>query len=322
MNEELVKRSRALLTAALPLTLLAVTLTGCSVGGAEVTEDAAGVACAAPGDASKSITVEGEFGAALELSSKTPVAATELQRSTLIAGTGDVFAEDQTATASYTIFNGKTGEVVNQQLETDIPNNAEQLTGAEWAYEAVRCGTVGQRAAIVVPVSEALGGADPAEAGIEGLAADDSFVIVFDFTEAEEQCDTLTPRDEKYPEVDLGDGSTEPVITIPECMEAPAELELEVLVEGDGPTVADGDSVMTNYVGVFWNGAERFDGNWTAEGIEFSTAEGALIEGFRQAMIGQKIGSTILVTMPSELGYNDGEVRTFVLQLVSEVSGS
>ena len=39
-------------------------------------------------------------------------------------------------------------------------------------------------------------------------------------------------------------------------------------------------------------------------------------------MIGQKIGSTILVTMPSELGYNDGEVRTFVLQLVSEVSGS
>ena len=66
-----------------------------------------------------------------------------------------------------------------------------------------------------------------------------------------------------------------------------------------------------------WNGAERFDGSWTDTGMAFSTAEGALIDGFRQAMIGQKIGSIILVTLPPELGYNDGMTRTFVLQLVS-----
>lgn len=36
-------------------------------------------------------------------------------------------------------------------------------------------------------------------------------------------------------------------------------------------------------------------------------------------MVGQKVGSVILVTMPPELGYNDGMTRTFVLELVDIV---
>lgn len=326
-EEDPVKRTRALLAAALPMTLLAATLAGCSAGGGggSIATDASGVACVSSGSASDAIKVDGEFGESLTLASDTPVSAGEVQRSVLIEGDGVVFAEGQSTTASYTIFNGKTGEVINSMADAELPNNVDSLTGASWAYEAVRCASVGERTAIVMSVDEALEGGDPAESGVEDLSSDDAFVFVFDFTGAAAVCDALTPREENYPEVDLGDGSSEPTITIPECMEPPTELEIEVLVEGDGAVVAADQSIMTNYVGVKWNGAERFDGSWDETGIEFSTAEGALIDGFTRAMIGQKIGSTILVTMPPEMAYGEagaghplsGHTLTFVLQLVS-----
>lgn len=324
LKKDPVKRSRALI-AALPLALAAALLTACSGpgGGASgPSADAAGVACTPGGDASNSIKVEGDFGAELKLTSSTPVTGKGLERTVLTAGTGDVFAVDASTQTTVTIFNGKTGAVVNHVPESAMPNTKDSYQGADWAYAAVRCGQEGQRVALVVPVSDALGGADPKQAGFTDLTADDSFVIVIDFLppfKENASCEKVEPRDQSYPKVDLGDGTTEPKITIPECMEAPTELETKVLVEGTGPVVTDGESVMTNYVGVYWSGAERFDGSWTPTGIKFSTAQGALIDGFRQAMIGQKIGSTILVTVPSELGYKDGKTRTFVLQLVSAV---
>lgn len=316
------KRSRLLL-AALPLTLAATLLTACSGAGGGATgpsADAAGVACTPGGDASRSIKVEGDFGADLTLTSSTPVKSQGIERTVLTEGTGDVFAVDANAQTTVTIFNGKTGELVNHVPESAMPNTEASYQGAEWAYAAVRCGQEGQRVALVVPVKDALGGTDPSQAGFKDLAADDSFVIVIDFLppfQEQASCQKVEPRDPAYPQVDLGDGTTEPKITIPECMEAPTTLETKVLVEGTGPVIGDNEQVMTNYVGVYWNGAERFDGNWTATGIQFSTQQGALIDGFRQAMIGQKIGSTILVTVPSDLGYKDGKTRTFVLQLVS-----
>lgn len=312
------KLSRLLLPTAIVGALL---LTGCTTGSTTtITKDATGESCAPAGAASKSIKVTGDVGGEIKLTSKTPIEiGDKTERTVLKEGKGEVFAEGQVATANYTIFNGKTGEVVNVAPDTKFPNDPAQFVDAEWAYDAVRCGAVGQRTAIVTSVGSALGDIDPAERGFTGMKKTDAFVFVFDFTDATEVCDDPKPRDEKYPEVDLGDGKSEPKITIPKCMEAPAELELKVLEEGNGPVVADNEKIMTNYVGVDWNGAERFDGNWSETGIEFSTAEGALVEGFRQAMIGQKVGSTILVTMPSEMGYNDGMTRTFVLQLVSKV---
>lgn len=301
---------------------MALLLTGCSTGasGGSISEDASGEACAVEGAASKSIEVDGKFGEAVTLTSKTPITVGDkIERTVITEGdSSKPFAEGQVTTATYTIFNGKTGEVVNSAPQAKIANDPEALVGADWALEAVRCGAVGQRTAIVTTVDDALGGADPAEGGFADLKKTDAFVFVFDFTAAEEvvePCEKLTPRDEKFPEVDLGDGKSEPKITIPECMEPPAEFELKVLEQGDGAVIKEGDVVMTNYLGVDWNGAVRFDGNWTAEGFRLDT--NGVIQGFKDAMVGQKLGTTVLVTMPSDLGYNDGMTRTFVMQLIS-----
>lgn len=264
---------------------------------------------------SKAIELKGEFGGELELTSETPVVAEELQRSVLIEGKGDPVEDGATVEGQLSIFNASNGEALSSET-AQLTKSEEQLQ--PWAYQMLNCSSVGDRVAVAAPVADILPEGAAAQAGLE---EDGSIIMVLDILEP---CENLTPRDEKFPEVDLGDGTSEPKITIPKCMEPPTELEVEVLVEGDGAVVAADQNIMTNYLGVKWNGAERFDGSWSETGVQFSTAEGALIDGFTQAMVGQKIGSTILVTIPPEMGYGgtpghqlEKDTLTFVLQLVS-----
>lgn len=321
----------------------ALLLAGCTASGP--TQDAAGADCLASGAASQSIQVEGDLGAMPAVTSETPVRTDTAERSVLTEGAGDVVADGDTMTFSYSMINGATGEVLELPDATgetvpafaedlEVPFDSAQFAGDPLLValgDLLRCATEGQRAVAVVPLADILQGQEPEAQGLTDMTAEDSLVIVADTVkiergsgeaagpEAATVCEALEPRDEKYPEVDLGDGNSEPVITIPECIEPPTELEIKVLEEGDGAVVEENQKVMTNYVGVDWNGGVRFDGNWSETGIEFSTESGALIPGFTEAMVGQKVGSTVLVTMPPELGYDDGMTRTFVLQLVEIV---
>ncbi len=315
-EEEPVKRTRALL-ALMPVALVATLLTACTSDGGSDFE------CAPEGAVSNTLAFDGDFASSeLTLTNDLPVEAEKLERTVLIEGDGEALKQGDIAQTQFTIFKGSDGTVLSSEAAELTLDEGELLP---WALQVIGCSKVGERVAAAAPVSEILG--EGAASGF-GLEETDNLVLVFDVTgigaaeaaAAVEECETLAPREAQYPEVELGDGATEPQITIPACMEPPTELEIEVLVEGDGAVVEENQQIMTNYVGVDWNGAVRFDGNWSETGIEFSTAPGALIEGFTQAMVGQKIGSTVLVTMPSELGYNDGMTRTFVLQLVSEVS--
>ncbi len=324
------KRSR-LLTVAAPLVLLATLLTGCSSGGGgsatgDVTVDASGNDCAASGSVSNAVKADGGLGDAVTLEAKTPLKTDSLQRTVLIDGDGTAIAAGADANVSFTVFNGKTGETINHIPTQVLKNDEQQLASDKWAYEAVRCGSLGQRVAMVVPAWEAIGG-DPAQAGITGMEKDDTFVFVIDFVKPFVEfgdCETVKPYDPAYPQVDLKDGKSEPVITIPECMAAPEGVQVKVLVEGDGPVVEANQKIMTNYLGAEWNGAKKFQANWTDTGIPFDTTPGALIDGFSQAMIGNKIGSTILVSVPAENGYGVGtgapladRTLVFVLQMVS-----
>lgn len=312
-EEDPVKRTRTrALVLALPLALTAaLAMTGCSLG-SDTDSGAADVDCLASGAVSESLVIEGEFGGDLTLGD-TPVSTNELQRSVLIEGDGDALADGDVVDATFNIFDGADGELLSSE-QAQVVNSPDMLM--PWALDVLACSSIGDRVAAVAPVSDIL---DEAVAQNFSLEPSASLVLVFDLIGIDKGCEETIARDPNFPEVDLGDGTTEPLITIPECMEAPTELEIEVLVEGDGPVVEANQQVMTNYVGVDWNGAVRFDGNWSETGIEFSTAPGALIEGFTQAMVGQKVGSVILVTMPPELGYNDGMTRTFVLELVDIV---
>lgn len=114
---------------------------------------------------------------------------------------------------------------------------------------------------------------------------------------------------EGLPEVALAENG-EPSITAVDG-EPPADLVVQPLIEGDGELVEEGQYVLVEYSGWLWDG-EQFDSSWSGS-TPFSTqiGVGAVIEGWDTAIVGQPVGSQLLLVIPPELGYGeDGSGET------------
>lgn len=291
------KRSRALLTTALPTVLVAaLALTGCAGGG---TDDQA-QNCTPAGEASKSVKLEGDFGAAVTLASDTPITVSEVERSVLIEGDGEELQEGDSAEAFYTVFNGKTGETLSPGSTISVKKDAESVP--EWALKAVECSAIGDRVVAVLPASEMLG------AGVGeqyNIADDDALIAVFDFTGLALSRAEGTPMEapEGFPTVELAEDGA-PTITIPEGKAAPTELEVATLIEGDGAVVGETDTVTLHYTGAVWSNGEVFDSSW-ANGSPLTLGANQFVPGFTKAIVGQKVGSQIIAVIPASEGYGE-----------------
>ncbi len=328
------KRSRALL-ALMPVAMVAGLLTACSGG---VTSSIDGVTCAPEGEISKTLEFKGDFGAEkLELKTKTPIKAKDLQASTPIKGDGEQVKEDDTIEAQLSLFNGKNGEAL-QSGKSSLQLSSQGLQ--PWALEVLSCASVGDRVAAVAPATDVLG--DAAEQ--MGVDAEDAIVMVFDVLSAEQakaEPGTLEPNEllkkaegeaqklpEGLPKVELAeDGS--PTITMPEGAAAPDKLTVETLIKGDGEEVQEGDRVYVHYRGVIWRTGEEFDSSWSrGEPIGFLTT--GVIGGFSKALVGQTVGSQVMSIVPAEdggygaaglqqQGHQPDDVMVFVLDILGTV---
>lgn len=328
------KRSRALL-ALMPVAMVAGLLTACSGG---VTSSIDGVTCAPEGEISKTLEFKGDFGAEkLELKTKTPIKAKDLQASTPIKGDGEQVKENDTIEAQLSLFNGKNGEAL-QSGKSSLQLSSQGLQ--PWALEVLSCASVGDRVAAVAPAADVLG--DTAEQ--MGVDAKDAIVMVFDVLSAEQakaEPGTLEPNEllkkaegkaqklpEGLPKVELAeDGS--PTITMPEGAAAPDKLTVETLIKGDGEEVQEGDRVYVHYRGVIWRTGEEFDSSWSrGEPIGFLTT--GVIGGFSKALVGQTVGSQVMSIVPAEdggygaatlqqQGHEPDDVMVFVLDILGTV---
>ena len=119
--------------------------------------------------------------------------------------------------------------------------------------------------------------------------------------------------------------TTKPEIDFPEG-DAPADLVVEDLKEGDGREAKAGDTVLAHYVGVAHSTGEEFDASWNRGApLDFPLGAGRVIAGWDQGIAGMKVGGRRKLTIPPHLGYGDrgagavikpGETLIFVVDLV------
>lgn len=109
------------------------------------------------------------------------------------------------------------------------------------------------------------------------------------------------------------EGHSEPVIEIPDT-DPPEELEVVPLIEGGGAEVEEGQQVIVQYTGVRWEadengGHESFDSTWSRGGDPFDTTigAGAVIQGWDEGMVGQTVGSRLLLVVPGDMAYGESE---------------
>lgn len=93
-----------------------------------------------------------------------------------------------------------------------------------------------------------------------------------------------------------------PTLTFPQS-DAPESLEIRVLVQGDGAQVAAGDDLHVNYLGQIWQG-QIFDNSYDRGApISFPIGIGMVIAGWDKTLVGQQIGSRVLISIPPAEGY-------------------
>lgn len=259
---------------------------------------------------------------------------TEGDQATLTGGEGERAGAGDVVDADYVVYSGKTGQLITSSYgdpESQTPA-AEPLrlsAGGDTALsQAVTCAATGSSIVLTTTI-EALFGPTAAAPQMDITPADTA-VVVLDVTgthpgRAE---GNARPGQQGMPAVTLAtDGR--PGVTFPGGP-APEEFTVMQSIEGSGEPVAEGDTMLIHYTGIIWETEEVFDSSWERGTPSVMTIDDAnLIPGFVDAVVGQPIGSQVVVSIPQELGYSDpatrpasigeGEHLLFVIDILDRV---
>jgi peptidylprolyl isomerase len=299
---------RTAVSLALAVGLLA-SLAACSApnGG---TDAAADCTPTASGSVSDAVKVSGNFGSKPKVTIAFPTAADVTQRTVVIKGTGDVAREKDVVNVDFTLYNGATGAELTSTAYGEGSTTSFPIDETQYLPGIVKtldCTPVGSRVVGVIPPDDSFGEAGSSQLGVE---PGQDIVFVVDVVSIAPPTEApLTEPDGKdqpptdgFPTVVVG-ADNSPAITIPDAA-PPTELKIALLKKGDHATVKDGDNVIVNYVGMNWNTKKVFDSSFArGETATFNTSQ--VIAGFTAALVGQKVGSRVIVIIPPDQGYGD-----------------
>jgi peptidylprolyl isomerase len=256
------------------------------------------------------VTVKGDGGAKPTVNLPTPFSVKETTKRLLTKGTGPVVAEGQRVTVDYLGLNGTDGKEFDStfaatagagaskastftlQKDQSLPGLIKGIVGA----------TVGSRLLLAIPPADAYGTKGVPSSGI---GPTDTIVVVLDVKAAKSVLSRATGKPVApkagLPTVTLA-ANGKPKIAMPPGNPA-AQLVIQPLINGAGPKVTKGQQITVNYTGVTWKG-KQFDSSWdTGKPANFVIGEGQVIAGWDEGLVGQPIGSQILLIVPPDKGY-------------------
>lgn len=277
-------------------------------------EDGDGCADFTSGDASDSVKVTGAFGKTQTATFEEPLSTDKLERTILDEGDGAKTAKGDEVNTLISAFKGSDGTALGTQPLPITVGDASQI-GAFAA--GVDCVPLKSRVVVVVPAKDLYGEEGNEQAGIEGS---DSIVIVTDVLGKKVPLKP-TAWTARTPAVTFDAGGN-PTLKLPAGQPSP-RLELKVLKPGTGDVVAKGDQVTLDYLGMSWNTKKIFDKSYGRGAATFGTEQ--VVPGFGAALVGQKVGTRLVVTIPPQYAYGEkgagsgneleGQTLVFVIEI-------
>lgn len=252
------------------------------------------------------VSVSGAVGAKPSLTVPTPFSVKETGTTVLTKGTGAKIAAGQRVTVDYSGYNGTDGKEFDSsfgaggQARSFILDPKQSLPGL---VKGIVGSTVGSRLLLAIPPADAYGTQGQAAAGI---GPTDTILIVVDVKAAKtvlaRAAGTPVAPKAGLPAVKLA-SSGKPSITVPSG-KPPAGLVIQPLITGTGPKVGKGQQITVHYTGVIWPGGKQFDSSWDGGSpATFGIGQGSVIAGWDEGLVGQNIGSQMLLVIPPDKGY-------------------
>jgi len=250
------------------------------------------------------ITVGGTNKAPTVTFKTKPLSVKTTTTKVVTAGKGAKLSKSNSIVFNYALFNGKDGKQIESSFgkqtagmdlssTTLLPGLSKGLTGQ----------LIGSRLLVAIPPADAFGAQGNAQAG---FGPTDTVIFFIDLVSASTPMKTATgavvPPKDGLPTVTV-DGAKPAQITVPKTA-APTELIIQPLIKGAGAVVNKGQNIKVNYTGVLWKDGKKFDASGD-RGTAFDTpiGVGRVITGWDKGLVGQTVGSRILLVVPPAEGY-------------------
>ena len=263
---------------------------------------------AAPAGASPetfdAVTVTGSAGEKPVVSVNAPFGVKNSAVDVISTGHGAKAPKGSTIMFDYVIVNGRTGEEIESSFGSAPLSMVLDPKQAEPALVKNLIGTpTGSRVLVAVAPKEGL--AKAASAKAPNIQKDDTLLFLFDIRESLTRAKgaAVAPVD-GLPTVTLAKNGA-PTIRMPKS-DPPTELVAQPLIKGDGPVVTAGETISVQYTGAVWRNGKVFDSSWTrGQSMNVPIATGQVIQGWDEGLVGQTVGSQVLLVVPPNKGYGD-----------------
>lgn len=255
----------------------------------------------------------------------TPLKLTGETKRVITEGKGKAADKTDMVAIKAQIINGKDGKVATSTWKEENPALGIDLTDDKMlpVFKSQLPGVKpGARLLIGAPTGDVYG---PEGNSNLGLKAEDPIIFVVDVVKV------VTPLKEAEgaavaPKAGLPTAQTAlgkpAVITMPKAT-APTALINQPLVTGKGDKVSAGQTVRVAYTGAIWNGGKVFD---SSPGFPTPIGVGAVVPGWDKSLVGQSVGSRVLLVVPPADGYGaegQGEIKgTDTMVFVVDILGA
>lgn len=252
-------------------------------------------------DSIDTIRATGAFGEDPTVVVPTPFAIDRTRSRVLIEGNGPAVEASGIVEVNYVGYNGRTGEYFDSSfrrgeaalfsLQSVVPGFATGLAGHK----------AGSRVLVVIPGSEgydAAGGSPGA-----GIEVGDTLVFVIDVIATSVTAASGSQAGGSLALPVTTDAAGRPTVTLTPGATPPSDLVVQRVITGTQRPVGELDYVLVHYRTWSWKSGQLLED-------KFDTPDaGAIAEtipAWRTGIVGQPIGSRVLLIAPPEHGYPEG----------------
>lgn len=93
-------------------------------------------------------------------------------------------------------------------------------------------------------------------------------------------------------------------VATPQTPASVSKLGVYPIIKGNGPVVKSGQTIVVQYIGELYPDKQLFGQSWTnTVPLSAQLGVGQVIPGWDQGLVGQRVGSRVILVIPSALGY-------------------
>ena len=285
----------------LPVALVTVLVALAGCGGSNSSSAASG-GSGTPLDA---VTISGDVGTAPDVTWNSKMTATDVQNTTVTKGEGDTVEKGDLVSAQIWVGNGYTektaystydqGGAQSVTVDSNLsPVLADAMTGA----------TVGSRIAVTTPADKLFGESGNAQLNIGNK---DPILVIIDII-SKPKPPLSGPKGKAQPSPAwapkiVEKGTKVSSLNFAGTPKPDGKLRSAVLIQGTGATVKKGQTITVNYLGQVYKGKKPFDESYTKTPASFGIGTGQVISGWDKTLVGQKVGSRLILAIPPKEGY-------------------